>query len=54
MAMGEVTPCKKFSLEYTECIGACDISPAFRINKKVYGNLDEAKIVDLLNTYREV
>lgn len=54
IVMGGVTPDKHFSLEYTECIGACDISPAFRINKKVYGNLNESKIVELLNTYRGV
>lgn len=52
ISMGETTPCKTFSLEYTECIGACDISPAFRIDKEIYGNLDEAKIIDLLNKYK--
>jgi len=52
--MGETTDDYKFSLEYTECIGACDISPAFRIGKEVYGNLDESKIVDLLNRYKGV
>lgn len=52
--MGETTYDGKFSLEYTECIGACDISPAFRIGKNVYGNLDEFKIVDLINEYKGV
>lgn len=52
--MGGTTPDKKFSLEYTECIGACDISPAFRIGKNVHGNLTEAKIIELLNDYRGV
>ncbi len=39
---GEVT------LEYTPCFGACDISPAIRIDKKVYGNLTEEKLVRLI------
>lgn len=40
---GEVT------LEYTPCFGACDISPAIRIDQKVYGNLTEDKLVKLIN-----
>jgi len=35
---GEVT------LEFTPCFGACDISPAIRIDKKVYGNLTVEKL----------
>lgn len=52
--MGETTPDGLFSLEYTECIGACDISPAFRINREVHGNLDADSIKALLNQIREV
>lgn len=52
--MGEVTNDSKFSLEYTECIGACDTSPAFKIGHKVYGKLNESEIIDLINYYREV
>lgn len=40
---GEVT------LEFTPCFGACDISPAIRIDKKVYGNLTEAKLIKVIN-----
>lgn len=32
------------TLEFTPCFGACDISPAIRIDKKVYGNLTEEKL----------
>lgn len=35
----EATDDGKYWLEYTPCFGACDISPAMRINGKVYGNL---------------
>ena len=35
----ESTTDGKYWLEYTPCFGACDISPAMRINGKVYGHL---------------
>lgn len=50
--MGETTSDGKFTLEYTACFGACDVSPAFRIDEKVYGNLDEVKIKDIIKSYR--
>jgi len=52
--MGETTTDGKFTLEYSPCFGACDISPAFRIDDKVYGNLDENKIIQIINKYRGV
>lgn len=43
----------KYWLEYTPCFGACDISPAMRINGKVYGHLTSAKSVkDVLDNYK--
>jgi NADH-quinone oxidoreductase subunit E len=50
--MGETTADGAFSLEYTACFGACDVSPAFRINERVYGNLTEAKIIEIISNYR--
>ena len=50
--MGETTKDKKFSLEYSPCFGACDVSPAIRINDVVYGNLTNEKLEDILNMYR--
>ncbi|WP_419821001.1 NAD(P)H-dependent oxidoreductase subunit E [Anoxybacterium hadale] len=49
----ESTPDGKYWLEYTPCFGACDISPAMRINGKVFGHLttqDSVKAV--LDQYR--
>ncbi len=51
--MGEVTEDGKFSLEFTSCIGACDIAPAVKINDEVYGNLDKQKIDEIINGIRE-
>lgn len=51
--MGEVTEDGKFSLEFTSCIGACDVAPAVKINEEVYGNLDKKKIDEIVNGIRE-
>ena len=50
--VGETTLDKKFTLMYTPCFGACDISPAFRIGEDVYGNLNEKKIKEIIDSYR--
>jgi NADH:ubiquinone oxidoreductase subunit E len=39
IGVNEVSADGRFALEYTPCFGACDISPAIRVNGKVYGNL---------------
>ena len=51
--MGQTTEDGLFTLQYTECIGACKVSPAMKIGDRVYGNLDKQKIDDILNSYRE-
>lgn len=51
--MGEVTEDKIFSLEYTSCIGACDIAPAAKINEKVYGNLNKNNVHQIIEQLRK-
>ena len=46
---GETTKDKKFSLEIVSCLGCCDKAPAMMINDKVYGNLDEKKIRNIIS-----
>lgn len=36
----EATADGRYWLEYTPCFGACDISPAMRINGKIFGHLN--------------
>ncbi len=50
---GETTADGAFSLELTNCIGACDQAPAMLVNDKVYGSLTPAKIADILTSYKE-
>lgn len=49
--VGETTPDGKFTLMYTPCFGACDISPAFRIGDEVFGNLTKEKIKEIISNY---
>ncbi len=48
---GEVTRDKKFSLELTNCIGACDQAPAMLVNQNVHGDLTPKKISRILKQY---
>ena len=49
---GETTDDGRFSLELTNCIGACDKAPAMMINDTVYVDLTPEKISEILNEYK--
>ena len=49
---GETTADGKFSFALTNCIGACDKTPAMLINDDVHGDLTPAKIARILKTYK--
>ncbi|MGD0486358.1 MAG: NAD(P)H-dependent oxidoreductase subunit E [Syntrophorhabdales bacterium] len=51
---GHTTPDNRFSFELTNCIGACDEAPAMLIDDTVYGNLNPARVADILKSYREM
>jgi NADH:ubiquinone oxidoreductase subunit E len=36
------------SFETVNCLGACAIGPVIMVNDDTYGNLDQAKVVKLL------
>lgn len=50
--VGETTPDGFFTLQHSNCFGACDISPAIKIGEKVYGNLTKEKIEEIIKMYR--
>lgn len=50
--IGETTPDNLFTLQYTSCVGACDIGPVAKIGDEVYGSLTKDKIVEIINSYR--
>lgn len=53
IAIGGSTPDGLFTFEYTPCFGACDVSPAMRLNGKVVGNLTPEKIKQIIGECRE-
>ena len=48
---GETTKDGRFTLELTNCIGACDNAPAMMINDKVYDSLTPGAIRKILAEY---
>lgn len=52
VSIGETSDDGLFTLESTECIGACDVAPAFKINENVYGNLTDDKIDEIINSFQ--
>jgi len=45
---GETTPNGNFSIEIVQCLAACNIAPALKINDQLYGNLTPQAIDGLL------
>jgi NADH:ubiquinone oxidoreductase subunit E len=48
---GETTHDGKFTLYYTNCLGACHEGPAMLINDDPYTNLTPEKVKDILVSY---
>ena len=47
--IGETTKDRKFTVEYANCLGLCDVAPAMSINDRVYTRLTPEKAIKLLN-----
>ena len=52
ICMGETTKDGVFSLEYTSCLGYCEIAPVMRIGETIYGNLTSEKLSEIVAEYR--
>jgi NADH-quinone oxidoreductase subunit E len=50
--LNETTSDGKFTLESTECVGACQMTPVMTINGKPYGDLTPGKIKSILAGYK--
>jgi [NiFe] hydrogenase diaphorase moiety large subunit len=49
MEFGETTRDNKITLEYTNCVGMCDVGPAMIINERVFTKLNPEKAINILN-----
>ena len=45
---GETSADRKFTLEVVPCLGLCDKAPAMMINDKIYGNLTEQSVKEII------
>ena len=52
IGMGETTRDGLFSLEYTSCLGHCEIAPVIRVDQKIYGNLKKKDLAEIIAQYR--
>lgn len=52
ITFGETTRDNKFTLEYANCLGMCDMGPAMIVNEKIYYRLTPEKAVQILNEIR--
>lgn len=48
---GETTPDGRFSLEVVQCLAACDLAPALRVNDELYGNPSPDQLDQLLSGF---
>lgn len=52
IAIGQTTADKKFTLEYTECVGQCQATPVITINSKPYENVSAGNVAAILAEYK--
>jgi len=50
--VGETTTDKKFTLEFTSCLGLCAVAPCMMINNDAHGNLTPEKAIAIIEDYR--
>ncbi len=53
IGIGETTEDGFFSLHEARCLGACGLAPVVMIDDKIYGELTNQKIIEIINNYRK-
>jgi NADH-quinone oxidoreductase subunit E len=51
IGLGETTPDGRFTLLPVACLGACDRAPAMMVDEDLHGDLDPAKVDEILARY---
>lgn len=46
---GEASPNGKFTLEIVQCLAACDLAPAVKVNDELFGNISLDKIDEFIS-----
>jgi len=50
---GETTQDRRFTLQTVHCLGACALAPVITLDGEYHGKMTPAKLVELLDQYRE-
>jgi NADH-quinone oxidoreductase subunit E len=50
---GETTKDNLFTLKEVRCLGACALAPVMMVNGKIYGNLDEKKVKEIISGLKQ-
>ncbi|MCF8298321.1 MAG: NAD(P)H-dependent oxidoreductase subunit E [Saprospiraceae bacterium] len=50
--IGETTKDSLFTLELTECLGRCAVSPSMMVNKDIYGSVKIDKLEEIIGRYK--
>jgi NADH-quinone oxidoreductase E subunit len=50
IGVGETSADQKFTLSTVECLGACELAPCLMVNFDYHGQLDKAKIDEILES----
>ncbi len=53
VALGETSADARFTLEGVNCLGACYLSPAIKVNGRLYGNLTAAAAIEVIRQCKE-
>jgi NADH:ubiquinone oxidoreductase subunit E len=53
ITVGETTKDGLFTLESVNCLGACFMSPAIKVDDTLYGNLTPESVVSVLHSFRK-
>lgn len=53
VGIGQTTSDGLFTLESVNCLGACYMSPAIKVDDKIYGNLTPMDAVSIIRSLRE-
>ncbi|PKL50844.1 MAG: NADH-quinone oxidoreductase subunit NuoE [Candidatus Riflebacteria bacterium HGW-Riflebacteria-2] len=49
---GETTDDGMFTLEFTNCLGMCDMGPAMLVNDDIHTRVTPEKVADIIDSYR--
>ena len=49
---GETTSDGMFTLEFTNCLGMCDMGPAMLVNEDIHTKVTPEKVADIIDSYR--